>query len=55
MKLLLKIELNFLKGTSVEDIQKKVADELPLMNGAEDTIARLKEEGLDVAIISGSF
>ena len=25
------------------------------MNGAEDTIARLKEEGLDVAIISGSF
>ena len=50
----IKDRVKLLEGTSVEDIQK-VADELPLMNGAEDTIARLKEEGLDVAIISGSF
>ena len=50
----IKDRVKLLEGTSIEDIQK-VADELPLMNGAEDTIARLKEEGLDVAIISGSF
>ena len=50
----IKDRVKLLEGTSVEDIQK-VADELPLMAGAKDTIARLKEEGLDVAIISGSF
>ena len=50
----IKDRVKLLEGTSIEDIQK-VADELPLMNGAEDTIARLKEEGLDVAIISGRF
>ena len=41
----IKDRVKLLEGTSIEDIQ----------NGAEDTIARLKEEGLDVAIISGSF
>ncbi len=50
----IKDRVKLLEGTSIEDIQK-VADELPLIDGAEDTIARLKEEGLDVAIISGSF
>ena len=50
----IKDRVKLLEGTSIEDIQK-VADELPLMNGAEDTIARLKEEGLDVAIISGNL
>lgn len=50
----IKDRVKLLEGTSIEDIQK-VADELPLMNGAEETIACLKEEGLDVAIISGSF
>ena len=37
-----------------EEIQK-VASELPLMPGAEDTINGLKENEIDVAIISGSF
>lgn len=50
----IKDRVKLLEGTSIEDIQK-VADELPLMVGAEETIARLKEEGLDVVIISGSF
>jgi phosphoserine phosphatase len=50
----IKDRVKLLEGTSIEEIQK-VADELPLMTGAEETIARLKEEGLDVAIISGSF
>lgn len=46
--------VKLLEGISIEEIQK-VADELPLMNGVAETIARLKEENLDVAIISGSF
>ena len=50
----IKDRVQLLEGTSIEDIEK-VADELPLMPGAEDTIARLKEEDVDVAIISGSF
>lgn len=50
----IKDRVKLLEGTSVEDIQK-VADELPLVDGAEDTISSLKEKGLDVAIISGSF
>ena len=50
----IKERVQLLEGTSIEEI-KKVADELPLMPGAEDTIARLKDEDVDVAIISGSF
>ena len=47
-------EIKLLEGTSIEEIEK-VADELPLMPGAEETINALKEKDLDVAIISGSF
>ncbi len=50
----IKDRVQLLEGTSIEEIEK-VADELPLMPGACDTIARLKEEDVDVAIISGSF
>ena len=50
----IKDRVKLLEGTSVEDIQK-VADELPLMAGAEETISQLKDDDVDVAIISGSF
>jgi len=50
----IKDRVQLLEGTSIEDIQK-VASELPLMSGAEDTINGLKEKEIDVAIISGSF
>ena len=50
----IKDRVQLLEGTSIEEIEK-VADELPLMTGASDTIARLKDEDVDVAIISGSF
>lgn len=50
----IKDRVKLLEGTSIEDIQK-VADELPLMNGAEEAINNLKDEELKVAIISGSF
>jgi len=50
----IKDRVQLLEGTSIEEIEK-VADELPLMPGASDTIARLKDEDVDVAIISGSF
>ena len=50
----IKDRVQLLEGTSIEEIEK-VADELPLMPGACDTIARLNEEDVDVAIISGSF
>ena len=50
----IKDRVQLLEGTSIEEIQK-VADELPLMPGASETIKCLKENDLDVAIISGSF
>ena len=50
----IKDRVQLLEGTSIEEIQK-VASELPLMPGAEDTINGLKEKDIDVAIISGSF
>ena len=50
----IKDRVQLLEGTSIEDIEK-VADELPLMDGASETIASLKEKDIDVAIISGSF
>ena len=50
----IKDRVQLLEGTSIEEIQK-VASELPLMSGAEDTINGLKENDIDVAIISGSF
>lgn len=50
----IKDRVQLLEGTSIEDIEK-VADELPLMSGASETIKALKEKDVDVAIISGSF
>ena len=50
----IKDRVQLLKGTSIEEIEK-VADELPLMKGANETIDCLKEKDVDVAIISGSF
>ena len=50
----IKDRVQLLEGTSIEDIEK-VADDLPLMAGAEKTINCLKEKDVDVAIISGSF
>ena len=50
----IKDRVQLLEGTSIEDIEK-VADDLPLMPGACKTIECLKEKGVDVAIISGSF
>ena len=50
----IKDRVQLLEGTSIEDIEK-VADDLPLMAGAEETINGLKENDVDVAIISGSF
>jgi len=50
----IKDRVQLLEGTSIEDIEK-VADDLPLMNGACKTIECLKEKDVDVAIISGSF
>lgn len=50
----IKDRVQLLEGTSIEDIEK-LADDLPLMAGAEETINGLKENDIDVAIISGSF
>ena len=50
----IKDRVQLLEGTSIEDIEK-VADDLPLMPGAEETITCLKDKDVDVAIISGSF
>ncbi len=50
----IKDRVQLLEGTSIEEIEK-VADDLPLMAGAEKTIECLKEKDVDVAIISGSF
>ena len=50
----IKKRVGLLKGASTEDI-KTLAKEMPLMKGAEETISTLKENGFDVAIISGSF
>ncbi len=50
----IKKRVGLLKGASTEDI-KTLANEMPLMKGAEEAISSLKENGFDVAIISGSF
>ena len=50
----IKDRVQLLEGTSIEDIEK-VACDLPLMPGAEKTINCLKDNDVDVAIISGSF
>ena len=50
----IKKRVGLLKGASTEDI-KTLAKEMPLMKGARETVSTLKENGFDVAIISGSF
>ena len=50
----IKERVQLLEGTSIEEIEE-LADELPLMDGASETIACLKDKDVDVAIISGSF
>ncbi len=50
----IKKRVGLLKGASTEDI-KTLANEMPLMKGAEETVSTLQEKGFDVAIISGSF
>ena len=50
----IKRRVELLIGASTEDI-KTLANEMPLMKGAEEAISTLKENGFDVAIISGSF
>ena len=50
----IKRRVELLKGASTEDI-KTLANEMPLMKGAEEAISTLKENGFGVAIISGSF
>ena len=50
----IKDRVQLLEGTSIEDIEK-VAEDLPLMDGACKTIDCLKKRDVDVAIISGSF
>ncbi|WP_405306468.1 phosphoserine phosphatase SerB [Methanobrevibacter sp.] len=50
----IKDRVQLLEGTSIEDVEK-VAEDLPLMPGACKTIKCLKDKGVDVAIISGSF
>lgn len=46
--------VKLLKGASMEDI-KSLAEEMSLMEGAEETIKELKNRGYKVATISGSF
>ena len=50
----IKQRVGLLEGAAVDDINK-LADEMPLMAGAEETVKSLKENGFDVIIISGSF
>ena len=50
----IKERVNLLKGVSVDDI-KKLADDMNLMEGAEEAIKGLKDSGYEVAVISGSF
>ncbi len=50
----IKKRVGLLKGVATEDI-KTLANEMPLMKGAEETVSTLKENGFEVAIISGSF
>ena len=50
----IKERVQLLEGTSIEEIEE-LADELPLMDGASETISCLKDKDVDVVIISGSF
>ncbi len=50
----LKERVALLKGASVENINE-VVSKIPLMKGAEETIAELKKRGYKIATITGSF
>ncbi len=50
----IKKRVGLLKGVATDDI-KTLANEMPLMKGAKETVSALKENGFEVAIISGSF
>ncbi len=50
----IKQRVKLLEGASIKDIEA-LAEKMPLVAGAEETIKSLKENGFDVAIISGSF
>ncbi|MBI4813901.1 MAG: HAD-IB family phosphatase [Methanobacterium sp.] len=50
----LKERVSLLKGASVEDINK-VMLEIPLMDGAKDSVKELKKRGYKIATITGSF
>lgn len=50
----LKERVTLLKGIKVDDI-KKVIQDIPLMDGAKESITQLKKKGYKIATISGSF
>jgi phosphoserine phosphatase len=50
----IKERVALLKGASVDDIKKAIYD-IPLMEGAKETIEVLKERGYKIATITGSF
>lgn len=50
----IKERVTLLKGTSVDEI-KEVIQNIPLMEGVEETIDELKKRGYKIATISGSF
>ena len=50
----IKERAKLLEGVSVDEI-KELRDQIPLMEGAEETIKDLKDNGYKVIIISGSF
>jgi phosphoserine phosphatase SerB len=49
-----RLRLKLLKGVTLETIER-IADGLPLMPGAEELVARLKERGFVTGIITGGF
>lgn len=50
----LKERVSLLKGASVEDVNK-VMLEIPLMEGAKESVKELKKRGYKIATITGSF
>jgi len=50
----IKERVKLLKDVSVDDI-KKLAEDMKLIEGAEEAIKGLKDNGYEVAVISGSF
>ncbi len=50
----LRQRMNLLKGASLDDI-KQLVEQMPLMEGAEETIKELKKRGYKLATITGNF